>query len=114
MRIIDWSSDVCSSDLPALLRMKTGRSSCSSRTRMRALTAVWVRLRLAAAPTKLPVFTTSRNVRALAISTQHHPSFRSEERSVGNEGVNTCRHRWLRYPSKTINNRKIEDYMNYE
>src|SRR3546814_5871882 len=53
--------------------MKTGRSSCSSRTRIRALTAVWVRLRLAAALTKLPVLTTSRNVRATLISILQFP-----------------------------------------
>ena len=35
---------------------------------MRALTAVWVRFKFAAAFTKLPLFTTSRNVRAILIS----------------------------------------------
>src|SRR3546814_9053059 len=43
------------------------------RARIRALTAVWVRLRLAAALTKLPVLTTSRNVRATLISILQFP-----------------------------------------
>src|SRR3546814_2267475 len=68
MRISDWSSDVCSSDL-------CGRSTCSgspgSRTRRR--------------PTAPSRDTTSRT-----------PP-RSEERRVGKECVSTCRSRWLPY-----------------
>src|SRR3546814_3983598 len=41
---------------------------------MRALTAVCVRLRLTAALTKLPVLTTSRNVRATLISIDQYLS----------------------------------------
>src|SRR3546814_13145552 len=72
MRISDWSSDVCSSDLPALLVEGSRtvklhwRSSRSSPTR----------------------------------SAAKSPQSRSEERRVGKECVSTCRSRWSQYHYK--------------
>src|SRR3546814_2199515 len=75
MRISDWSSDVCSSDLAVLeitvdliLAQRHGRSSCRDAPRSRAEDL-----------TKL-------NMRR-----------RSEERRVGKECVSTCRSRWSPY-----------------
>src|SRR3546814_12992795 len=102
MRISDWSSDVCSSDL--------GHDTTSSSTAGGVAA-------LAAAPDQ---FTMMKNDRSLIPAlveecvrwTSPLPSFmrtaerdytlrdqtiRSEERRVGKEGVSTCRSRWSPY-----------------
>src|SRR3546814_16418824 len=94
MRISDWSSDVCSSDLetyevgdqmsaslapqyqtcarsPATCCAGLPRFQCRNRNRMRAS-------KLQQTPEHAHVF---------------HPC-RSEERRVGKESVSTCRYRW--------------------
>src|SRR3546814_4586238 len=73
MRISDWSSDVCSSDLPRALDPERAEVPL---------------LNLAVAISVLP--------RLL-----HRLFGRSEERRVGKECVSTCRSRWSRYHSKT-------------
>src|SRR3546814_7242509 len=84
MRISDWSSDVCSSDLngrPHPVRQVVGHRGQDRRRRIpdhegvghlgrRGLTAARFRL------------------------------YRSEERRVGKECVSTCRSRWSPYPKK--------------
>src|SRR3546814_14286013 len=88
MRISDWSSDVCSSDLSG--------ASTSSRTQMGA-----------------GLVRNSPNMSATAVKACSPPesrvraaSFlpggcaRSEERRVGKECVSTCRSRWSPYHSK--------------
>src|SRR3546814_7101724 len=81
MRISDWSSDVCSSDLAlgaeatdpkAMLRPPTGRS--------------WAGLRACRV----------NAAGALASAAFTRPR-RSEERRVGKECVSTCRSRWSPY-----------------
>src|SRR3546814_1290247 len=67
MRISDWSSDVCSSDL------------CTWKPQ-----------------TKNPV-TSSQNPLWLRASSSASPRLRSEERRVGKECVSTCRSRWSPY-----------------
>src|SRR3546814_996816 len=77
MRISDWSSDVCSSDLPGTGyrgNSHPGRSGASSLSAHR----------LQILPDKLS------GLRALLS--------RSEERRVGKECVSTCRSRWSPYP----------------
>src|SRR3546814_4647076 len=77
MRISDWSSDVCSSDLcwilprhlPARIRRHGEGPQTSSPDRLRGF---------------------NRNRLAL-------PAGRSEERRVGKECVSTCRSRWSPY-----------------
>src|SRR3546814_12560818 len=81
MRISDWSSDVCSSDLH-LARHRL-RPLDQPLSRLRA----WLHLLLRAPDPRLP--------RPLA--------GRSEERRVGKECVSTCRSRWSPYPSKKKN-----------
>src|SRR3546814_1118070 len=78
MRISDWSSDVCSSDLSTssssldfslvneVLYCFLGSSFCESKSR------IW-------------------------LSTLLSPASRSEERRVGKECVSTCRSRWSPY-----------------
>src|SRR3546814_11015380 len=103
MRISDWSSDVCSSDLRqggrGVLRFPlhcTGRS-------LRFLAGS----RLLRGPledrqeiilqskTELEPCRTSQNFGSSAASAR---SRRSEERRVGKECVSTCRSRWSPYP----------------
>src|SRR3546814_20581028 len=97
MRISDWSSDVCSSDLgPRTLQHRMQRS-----VRRRARTIV----RIGRMPVK-PIATsdmrrqrkTARNVRQAAR--------RSEESRVGKESVSTGRSRWSPYYSKKNKKKK--------
>src|SRR3546814_10476026 len=75
MRISDWSSDVCSSDLELPLR----RQGCAEDRLQGRPTAAGFRIR----------------------ARQDHPQpyhcGRSEERRVGKECVSTCRSRWSPY-----------------
>src|SRR3546814_2449253 len=80
MRISDWSSDVCSSDLEALdLKSKSGVHRLISALEERG----FIR--------RLPN-------RARALEVLRQPEDRSEERRVGKECVSTCRSRWSPYP----------------
>src|SRR3546814_1904245 len=76
MRISDWSSDVCSSDLR---RSYCGNSRC----------------RLASVVT-VPLVPSSRNGPACPALSREAET-RSEERRVGKECVSTCRSRWSPY-----------------
>src|SRR3546814_15174005 len=118
MRISDWSSDVCSSDLAA--RAVRTRSSRRPRGREAAEAAVVVvgveeLRRWAAAGYDAPraaVARTGRAHRVLAVVAARLrrkqafavleraavlPVRRSEERRVGKECVSTCRSRWSTY-----------------
>src|SRR3546814_8380935 len=96
MRISDWSSDVCSSDLPRsttrmpasgsifrflsnIAQSDPGGRQCGS---LRGLYRRWRRLRLGGAPRR---------------ETHLNRGDRSEERRVGKECVSTCRSRWSPY-----------------
>src|SRR3546814_20978695 len=78
MRISDWSSDVCSSDLPARL--------------------------LPVNPPSSPIFAAGRarrpTERCLRSAWTAARGGRSEERRVGKECVSTCRSRWSPYHKK--------------
>src|SRR3546814_4861022 len=79
MRISDWSSDVCSSDLtPAIddnffAAIKNARSSSDSLAWFNLKTTVW------------------------RIRVEFDAVMRSEERRVGKECVSPCRSRWSPY-----------------
>src|SRR3546814_1102963 len=78
MRISDWSSDVCSSDLPHLVQQ------CVDFIR---------------APTpELRIFSGHGFEYALDRTHVGTTGGRSEERRVGKECVSTCRSRWSPYP----------------
>src|SRR3546814_10111190 len=70
MRISDWSSDVCSSDLPADIDLPASFHS------------------------KAPL---PRHLAALHAGRDDGRQNRSEERRVGKECVSTCRSRWSPY-----------------
>src|SRR3546814_13976402 len=94
MRISDWSSDVCSSDLiraanapkkPTALTALIGSSCpCSLTTNIR--------------------FPTRCRIYGVCFHNHNRESYmkekRSEERRVGKECVSTCRSRWSPYNSK--------------
>src|SRR3546814_17475563 len=104
MRISDWSSDVCSSDLrdepfkqgkpndildrgaagPRPRRLSRRRKNESAPRRRRADAAATGRVRQLSLPA----------VRAQGLSDRQGDTIRSEERRVGQECVSTCRSRW--------------------
>src|SRR3546814_7619613 len=77
MRISDWSSDVCSSDLA---RLRSIVISIASNTASMIINKIcqW------------------GNISCTATE-QRHQHMRSEERRVGKECVSTCRSRWSPY-----------------
>src|SRR3546814_16457129 len=91
MRISDWSSDVCSSDLadPGARRAQAGTEArpCAARERDRQPDVA------------------SGTPGATAARGRGGPPFRarSEERRVGKECVSTCRSRWSHNHSKKKN-----------
>src|SRR3546814_10636219 len=83
MRIRDWSSDVCSSDLQSALgEQRADRAAkLAGRTRQPGFQS--------AEPAAF-LFAACLSAACLA----HAASSRSEERRVGKECVSTCRYRW--------------------
>src|SRR3546814_12707947 len=98
MRISDWSSDVCSSDLPVANRVEGNKRPLSSMSP----TIVYgpdgkVILALGSAGGKriiMHVAKTLVGVLDWGLSAKDAIALRSEERRVGNECVSTCRSRW--------------------
>src|SRR3546814_3644382 len=92
MRISDWSSDVCSSDLPEPSTEGRPMSHESDRypyeQRHENNLAFWAIIRANWPPDRLPTF--NDFVRRFGFG-------RSEERRVGKECVSTCRSRWSPY-----------------
>src|SRR3546814_14624981 len=98
MRISDWSSDVCSSDLlGGLARRHVGEIADHPRGGVHRVHAVGGEggVRFLAAHVAA-----DRGLALVAGDDLH----RSEERRVGKEGVSTVRSRWLPDHSKKINN----------
>src|SRR3546814_8208813 len=94
MRISDWSSDVCSSDLTPSRRTAARISPGSAET-----------MSSAAMPGSGPVAETGQEIAGLRQRQADHVGIgaddlgdeRSEERRVGKECVSTCRSRWSPY-----------------
>src|SRR3546814_12380978 len=104
MRISDWSSDVCSSDLgqPSEGWMTYGMADLVQRKRMiddGSSPEEVKRVERAALDALLGVCETSACRRQTLLS--HFGETRSEERRVGKECVSTCRSRWSPNHSKT-------------
>src|SRR3546814_13263485 len=97
MRISDWSSDVCSSDLLGGAVTHTGKSGVADLAFEDDIEAL-IQLRrfmefLPASNRETPpVLPTEDPIRRREMSLD-----RSEERRVGKEGVSTCRSRWWPY-----------------
>src|SRR3546814_6979335 len=81
MRISDWSSDVCSSDLTAIIA--------------RSPNAAW---RPKIEPTPKTELLEIQKATALPPPQTEQPMTRSGERRVGKECVSTCRSRWSPSP----------------
>src|SRR3546814_19922420 len=101
MRISDWSSDVCSSDLRKIRCRCTDScvkpsAACSAMCKRSTGSAPKSRSRCC------PV-SASMSLRAWC-----RPATRSEERRVGKECVSTCRSRWSPYHSKKKKHKRIE------
>src|SRR3546814_21005564 len=98
MRISDWSSDVCSSDLLDVEQDVVGLDQVVDRIGQLAATPVLetVDLALAALDQRLVALDHGGHLLALVRMAQEHDFVmtRSEERRVGKECVSTCRSRW--------------------
>src|SRR3546814_14166518 len=100
MRISDWSSDVCSSDLAALRLLGFGKKASVSLERVAfqprrvkiggRVTMTFALRSTSRAPQDLLVDVAVHFVKARGVT-------RSEERRVGKECVSTCRSRWSPY-----------------
>src|SRR3546814_17744421 len=97
MRISDWSSDVCSSDLADWLLIRvSAKALCFCLGSARGIKP-WA-LILKTKGFQIPLRRITLRF-AKAISGRNHLS-RSEERRVGKECVSTCRSRWSPYHYK--------------
>src|SRR3546814_17538152 len=100
MRISDWSSDVCSSDLPHLAATAGAGAGRALLELDRLDLPDPFRLGLLGLELRMVVLRVDHPQRALVADLQHlavHPVGRSEERRVGKECVSTCRSRWSPY-----------------
>src|SRR3546814_14794706 len=91
MRISDWSSDVCSSDLSCW----PGRQSVGCSLAERAShPPCWCRTSRASEKHAGRRRTSPDQIPPWAVKSPYRPRRRSEERRVGKECVSTCRSRW--------------------
>src|SRR3546814_19138481 len=100
MRISDWSSYVCSSDLPPIMQLVLvfgcpGWSSAHT-VSLLSLSPRTHRITKAGELSKLHALTVERDPSA-PTTLRPTPVNRSEERRVGKECVSTCRSRWSPY-----------------
>src|SRR3546814_12131967 len=99
MRISDWSSDVCSSDLPGFLFAPDNLQEASELMALVIERSWTARFYLATGVTvlqlcegyRVDVYTRDPGVEQLV---RYRLITRSEERRVGKECVSTCRYRW--------------------
>src|SRR3546814_12468218 len=101
MRISDWSSDVCSSDLITLLtvRHKDGVAFCppiGHRQERGDYRESWQPAAMSDTALAAAQAMAAKVVDALGGHGIFGVEFRSEERRVGKECVSTCRSRWSR------------------
>src|SRR3546814_13376612 len=118
MRISDWSSDVCSSDLPArsahalldrqvCLSDPVGARSCGAGAAdpRRAATVPEGRKLPLGGPLPPALRRKAAGGKAaLRRPARNRPAHRSEERRVGKECVSTCRSLWSPYHTKKKDN----------
>src|SRR3546814_6290558 len=94
MRISDWSSDVCSSDLFQTLRFLPMKKAALI-VLLSAATALAGPIACSSGKDKSSATYTLGT--ELGINKAAMDTGRSEERRVGKEGVSTCRSRWSPY-----------------
>src|SRR3546814_17839530 len=103
MRISDWSSDVCSSDLAAAV----------ARSAPAMIGAVLIAARVAPLrPLALFAFLLVEALKIVPVAVIFRRMVgaeipRSGERRVGKEGVSTCRYRWSPYLTKKKENNRL-------
>src|SRR3546814_11710379 len=103
MRISDWSSDVCSSDLPSVHGADKLVQLFKNKARAKAETDAIDADLLEALEDKARDFEKLMDrcsPRRLSIYGHNGLKFRSEESRVGKECVSTCRSRWWPYHKK--------------
>src|SRR3546814_17318288 len=96
MRISDWSSDVCSSDLAEIALRKLVPHVRNLRRRSQRGEAL-VEQRLVKGERGLEFGVRKGAARALVAQHPRTRRQRSEERRVGKECLRTCRSRWTAY-----------------
>src|SRR3546814_17308939 len=108
MRISDWSSDVCSSDLVVAQRHERGRHAGQVRRDAREVHGVVGEVaflrRGAVAQVALHAGQVRLLLRAGELRDRDGGQNRTEESRVGKECVSPCRSRWSQYHSKKKNN----------
>src|SRR3546814_18524264 len=113
MRISDWSSDVCSSDLKVWRQLQRERIEVARCTveRLKRQMGIQgarrgknVRTTISDPTVPCPLDRVNRQFRA-----DRPNQLRSEERRVGEEGVSTCRYRVSPYHKKKKNTTKRKD-----
>src|SRR3546814_17738217 len=101
MRISDWSSDVCSSDLHDIIRGALDRSPLYSGqiegTGQRYCPSIEDKVVRFAEKDSHQIFVEPEGLGVSAIYPNGISTSRSEERRVGTECVSTCRSRWSPY-----------------
>src|SRR3546814_17038244 len=99
MRISDWSSDVCSSDLTGKVRdCVLGNPAYRGISSAYQSVLYWLMCTPALGVTYQPARTMGNDI--VEYEEKRVPSGRSEERRVGKECVRTCRSRWSPYHYK--------------
>src|SRR3546814_17117306 len=111
MRISDWSSDVCSSDLPqAFIELA---AEVINRTKRLALVDGIKYQRVGVdtfyAKELFEQEELTGYLKNMLKDTQKYVFERSEERRVGKECVSTCRYRWSPYHKKKKKNKKYTE-----
>src|SRR3546814_12537567 len=106
MRISDWSSDVCSSDLRRIIESMAQRLGLPM---SKVVCSIERHANTSAASVPLAFDEAVRDGRIkpghLVLMEAIGGGLRSEERRVGKECVSTCRSRWSQYPYKKKNSR---------
>src|SRR3546814_13320965 len=102
MRISDWSSDVCSSDLAGSSRRRAAGTAHGHRRRAPAGMAAGGGMSAHRGNTP--------DAATIRIALADEQALRSEERREGKECVSTCRSRW--WPYQSINNCTVTDNHN--
>src|SRR3546814_15986330 len=96
MRISDWSSDVCSSDLLSVTELGE-RLGLTQSNLSRHLATLRDEGLVGTRREKTMIFYRITSERVLPVLTELYALFRSEGRRVGKECVSTCRYRWSPY-----------------
>src|SRR3546814_18783804 len=100
MRISDWSSDVCSSDLRIELTSLNVQADIAEAKAKLSMSGAGL----------LPSATPASSETATRLANRYNKVIgqvnRSEERRVGKECVSTCRYRWSPYNEKKITERQ--------